>query len=107
VPGELVEEIDSVDEDRGLVLPNVGGAEGLPNAVGGRNGVGVHHCHIEAVCKSPGDKSVVQVGQPKEDGAAVASRADHENAETTPAGAGVWHMVSDLHWAAPCRLGIW
>ena len=62
MPGELVEEVDSVDEDRGLVLPNVGGAEGLANAVGGRNGVGVHHCHIEAVCKSPGDKSVVQVG---------------------------------------------
>ena len=79
-----MEEVDSVDEDCGLVLPDVGGAEGLANAVGGRNGVGVHHCHIEAVCKSPGDKSVVQVGQPKEDGAAVAPRADHEDTETAP-----------------------
>ena len=97
VPGELVEEVDSVDEDRGLVLPNVGGAEGLANTVGGGNGVGIHHCDIEAIGKSPGDKSVMQVGKPKEDGAAVPPATNHENTKTTPALTGVRHMVSDLH----------
>jgi len=93
-----VEEVDSVDKDGGLVLPNVGSAKGLTDAVGGRDGVGVHHGDVEAIRKSPGGESVVQVGQAEENGASVAPRADHEDTKTAAMGrAGVRHLMSDFH----------
>ena len=103
-----MEEVDSVDKDRGLVLPNVGGAEGLAHAVGGGDGVGIHHGDLEAIGKAPGDESVVQVGQPEEDGASVAPRnqsGGHENRGGRSTG--IRHVVCDFHRATPCRLGIW
>ena len=93
-----MEEVDSVDKDGGLVLSDIGGAEGLTDAVGGRDGVGVHHGDVEAIRKSPGGESVVQVGQAEENGASVAPCADDEDTKTAAMGrAGVRHLMGDFH----------
>jgi hypothetical protein len=97
VPGELVEEVDSVDEDRGLVLPNVGGTEGLAHTVGGGDGVGIHHGDLETIGKAPRNEGVMEVGKPEEDGAAIAPATNQEDTKAAPGGTGIWHVVSNLH----------
>ena len=64
------EQIDAVDENRSLVLADVGGGEGLPDAVGLGNSVGIHHDDVESGAPAPRTYSLIEIRQPHDDGAA-------------------------------------
>src|SRR5580658_9211052 len=96
-PTRAPEQVNAVDEHSGLVLPDVGGREGLPDTVCFGNRVGVHHDDLDAVPMAPNADRLVKIRQSHDDCAACATCTDHQDANGALAHQVWWKCVLDAH----------
>jgi hypothetical protein len=65
-PRQTVKKIDAVDQNRGLVVADVGRTKRLPHAVGRRNDIAIHHRDRDAFVFPPGNEGLVEIRQAEE-----------------------------------------
>ena len=96
-PVRTPEQVDAVDQDGGLVLADVGGGEGLPDAVRLGDRVGVHHDDVEAIAMAPDAHRLVEIRQPHDDGAARSACANDQDTDCAMAQQIGRQSVLDAH----------
>jgi len=87
LPPQTPEEIDAVDQNNCLVQSDIGRGKRLADTVGFSSLIPVHQRHVEPCGVAPHFHRLVEIGQAEQHGAAIASRADDQNADwlTSPA----------------------